>query len=112
MYVRELFVPKDTFLVGEAHRTSFFNVLIKGKILVATEDGDTKILEAPWTGVTEIGTKRAGYAVEDTTWLTFHVTEEKDPEKIKEFLIMTEEEFILHIEAESQKALLEITKCQ
>lgn len=44
-------------------------------------------IEAPYTFVSEPGTKRAVLALEDTLWTTVHVTDETDLEKIEEYVI-------------------------
>jgi hypothetical protein len=53
---------------------------------VATEFGSLQ-LDAPCTFVSEAGTKRAVYALEDTIWTTIHVTNETDLEKIEDYVI-------------------------
>ena len=86
VYARELFIPKGTVLTGKIHKTEHLNIISQGKISVATEDGP-KLIEAPHIMVSKPGTKRAGYAHEDTTWITIHVTDETDLDKIEELVI-------------------------
>ena len=83
MYAREISIPADTALVGEIHKHSHLNVVSKGKIRVATDEG-VRTIEAPATFVSPAGVKRAGYVIEDTVWTTFHITETTDPEEIWE----------------------------
>jgi len=87
MYVREIFIPKGMLLVGKIHRHSHPNFLLKGEVSVVTESGGVERLKAPLSMVSPAGTKRVVYAHEDTTWVTVHVTEEKDLEKIEEQVI-------------------------
>ena len=47
MYVREIFIPKGTLIVGKIHRHSHPNFLMQGKVKVVTEGMGTEILEAP-----------------------------------------------------------------
>ncbi len=89
VYARELFIPKGVVLTGKIHKTEHINIVSQGKIAVATEDGQ-KIIEAPCIFVSKPGTKRAGYALEDTTWITIHVTEETDLMKIEQQVIATD----------------------
>lgn len=70
-YVRELRIPKGCVLVGKIHRYDTINILLKGKIRVATDAGE-KMLEAPLVFTAPAGVKRAGYALEDTVWLNIH----------------------------------------
>lgn len=69
VYARELFIPKGTVLTGRIHKRSQINILAKGEISVLTEHGIER-LKAPATIVSPPGTKRAGYAHEDTIWIT------------------------------------------
>lgn len=82
VYGRECFLAAGTMAIGKLHRHSHLNVISKGRIYVATEFG-TKLLEAPATFVSEPGTKRAVYALDDTIWTTIHVTDETDLEKVE-----------------------------
>ena len=86
VYARELLIPQGATLTGKIHKTKHLNIVSKGKIMVASLDGQ-KIIEAPYVFVSEPGTKRAGYALEDTVWVTIHVTEETDVENIEEEVI-------------------------
>lgn len=99
-YGREIFIPKDTIIVGKIHKHSHLNMLMKGKVSVLTEEGE-KLLEAPLTMVSPAGTKRVVYAHEDTVWVTVHLTDETDLEKIEEEVIAKSyEEFQTFIENE------------
>lgn len=86
VYAREIFIPKGTALVGEIHLKAQINVVSKGKIRVATEEGVREI-EAPYTFVSPAGTKRAGYVLEDTVWTTFLPTDKVSDEEVYEEFI-------------------------
>lgn len=99
VYARELFIPKGTVLTGKIHKEENLNIIAKGDITVMTEDG-LKRVGAGAVIVSPPGTKRAGYAHEDTIWITIHGTEEKDLEKIEEqFIAQSFEEYQLFCEA-------------
>jgi ribosomal protein S18 acetylase RimI-like enzyme len=87
-YARELFIPKDTVLTGKIHRHAHWNVVPKGKIRVITEEGE-KLIEGPAVFMSKPGTKRIGYALEDTIWITIHPASEGhfDLGKIEEAVI-------------------------
>lgn len=87
VYVREIFIPKGTVLTGKIHRHSHPNFLMKGEVIVVTENGGREHLKAPLAMVSVAGTKRAVIALEDTIWITVHVTNETDLEKIEEHVI-------------------------
>jgi hypothetical protein len=69
VYARELFIPKGTVLTGRIHKYSQINILAMGDISVLTENGIERV-QAPTIIVSPPGTKRAGYAHEDTIWIT------------------------------------------
>lgn len=93
VYVRELFIPKGMLLTGKIHKHEHINIISQGKIMVATENGE-KLIEAPATFKSAPGIKRVGFALEDTTWSTIHVTEETDLDKLEEeFVTRTYEEY-------------------
>lgn len=73
VYVRTMFIPKGTCLTGKVHRHDCVNI-VHGDISVATENGARRItaLGAPQRFTSPAGTKRAGYAHEDTYWTTVH----------------------------------------
>jgi hypothetical protein len=85
-YAREMVIHKDILIIGKIHKHQHINIISKGSVLVATEFGSLQ-LDAPCTFVSEAGTKRAVYALEDTIWTTIHVTNETDLEKIEDYVI-------------------------
>lgn len=87
VYVREIFIPKGTVLTGKLHRHSHPNFLMKGEVIVVTEHGGREHLKAPLSMISLAGTKRAIIALEDTVWVTVHVTNETDLEKIEGHVI-------------------------
>lgn len=94
IYAREITMVKGLAAVGYVHKYSTINVITKGKLLVATQDG-SKLIEAPCTWISPPGVKRALYVIEDTVWTTFHLTDESDISKIKADLgTVTFEEYL------------------
>ena len=86
VYGRQIFIPKDSLIVGKIHKFAHLNFLMKGKVTVATEEGPVQ-LEGPLMMVSKAGTKRVVYTHEDTWWATVHLTNETDLEKIEEEII-------------------------
>jgi hypothetical protein len=72
MYVREILIPAGTLLTGKIHRHAHPNVLLRGEVLVVTEQGGREHLVAPRLLMSPAGTKRAIYALTDTVWITIH----------------------------------------
>lgn len=89
LYAREILIPAGTILTGKVHKTEHLNIVSKGDITVWTEDG-MKRVQAPFTMVSRPGTKRVGYAHEDTVWTTIHATNERDLVALEEQLIEKE----------------------
>lgn len=85
-YVREIFMPKGSLITSKIHKKCHPYFIMKGKCSVITEEGKQEI-EAPYQGITKSGTKRALYIHEDTIWITVHVTNETDLEKIEQEVI-------------------------
>ncbi|MCE5185019.1 MAG: hypothetical protein LLF76_02715 [Planctomycetaceae bacterium] len=102
-YVREIFIPKGMVLVGKIHRFSHANFLMRGKVIVVTEEGGRELIEAPRVMVSPAGTKRALVTLEDTVWVTVHNTQQQDLEEIEKEVIVESYELLLN---EQQRALL------
>lgn len=85
-YAREIRLPKGSFVIGKIHKHAHLNFITKGRVRVLTESGPVE-MEAPYTFVSEVGTKRMVYAVEETIWTTVHVTDETDLDKIEDYVI-------------------------
>jgi len=86
LYAREITIKAGTLLTGKIHRTEHLNIVSKGRIIVWTEDGMREVA-APFTMVSRPGTKRVGYALEDTVWTTVHATTETDLARLEAELI-------------------------
>jgi hypothetical protein len=87
VYVREIFIPKGSVLTGKIHRHSHPNFLMSGEVIVVTEHGGREHLKAPLSMISKAGTKRAILALEDTVWVTVHITNETDLQKIEDYVI-------------------------
>ena len=85
-YAREIFIAKDTCMVGKIHRHEHINVISQGSCWVVTEEG-TELLTAPITFISLPHIKRAVYAVEDTVWTTVHPTDKPDLSDIEDEVI-------------------------
>jgi hypothetical protein len=85
-YAREILLPAGAVVVGKIHKHAHLNFITKGKVRVVTETGALE-MTAPYTFVSEVGTKRVVYAVEETIWTTVHITNETDLEKIEDYVI-------------------------
>lgn len=89
IYAREITIPAGSCLTGKIHRFENLNIISKGRILVATEEGVAEVV-APCTIVSPPGTKRVGFAMEDTVWTSIHPnpTDERDLDKLEAMFIV------------------------
>jgi len=85
-YVREITMPKGALLTSKIHKIRHPYFVLKGEVSVLTENGVIRI-KAPYSGITEAGTKRVLFIHEDTVWTTVHITNETDLEKIEKQII-------------------------
>lgn len=71
VYLREIFMPAGTVVIGHEHKTEHFNVLLKGKCRVIMGD-EVHELEAPCTFVSGAGIQKLVNVLEDCIWQTIH----------------------------------------
>ncbi len=86
MYMRELFIPKGTLLIGKIHKDECINIVSKGDIAVLTETGAMRV-GAGYSVVTPPGMQKVGYAHEDTIFINVFRTDETDVEKLEKDLV-------------------------
>lgn len=88
VYGRKMIIPAGYVIVGKIHKHAHLNVITRGLIKVVTEFGD-ELYEGPRIWISEPGTKRAVYALEDTEWLTIHpnLDDTTDLEALEEYVI-------------------------
>jgi hypothetical protein len=84
MYIREIFIPKNTLLTTLMHLTTHPFFIMKGDVSVWYHDIPVQRYKAPYTGITEAGTRRMLFAHKDTIWSTCHITDLTDPDEIVE----------------------------
>jgi hypothetical protein len=90
LYIREMFIPANTWIVGHKHKHATLNIMVKGRIKVLLGDGTMQELVAPLTFTSAPGRKIA-VTSEDTIWQNVWSTEEKDINKLEDmFLDKTE----------------------
>lgn len=99
LYAREITIKAGTVLTGKIHNREHLNFILSGDISVATEEG-TKRIKAPAVIISKPGTKRLGYAHEDTIWVTVHATDHHD-------LVLIERDLI----SDTYPQYLEAIKC-
>lgn len=86
IYVREVFMPRGTVVVGKIHKNEHIAIISKGRATVLTEDG-LKEIKAPYTFKSQPGVRRALVIHEDMVWTTIHRSDETDLDRLEEQLI-------------------------
>jgi hypothetical protein len=87
VYLREIYMPAGTIVIGKIHKTEHFNILIKGACVIRHDDGRSEELRAPMTFVSKAGVQKVLHILEDMIWQTVHVTPETDLVKLEAELI-------------------------
>lgn len=106
LYMRTIYIPAGTLIVGKIHKHQHGNILSSGEVLVITEEGGLERLQGPVTMVSPAGTKRALRALTDVVWTTCHLnpTNETDLAKIEaEVIAPTFEDYELFLQGEAMK---------
>jgi quercetin dioxygenase-like cupin family protein len=86
MYMRKLYRPAGTLIVGKVHKEPHFFLCAKGEIIAWTESG-MKRLQAGDVIESKPGTKRVTLAVTDAIGITIHRTDKTDLNEIEAELI-------------------------
>jgi len=72
MYIREIFLPAGALVTSKIHKTEHPFTISKGKVLISSGNNDWIERSAPFTGITEAGTRRVVAVIDDCTWTTYH----------------------------------------
>jgi hypothetical protein len=106
IYLREMFAPAGTLVLGHEHVGDHMCILLKGKMRILTPDGDAvKEIAAPLIFTASAGRKLA-IALEDTVFINVFPTEETDPEKCEAIFVKKSEVWTEHqLKAASAKLI-------
>src|SRR6476660_9178070 len=111
IYVREIFIPAGTYIVGKIHKHSHPNFLMSGTVDVVTETGGKEQLTGPLSMISPPGTKRALHAITDLVWVTIHhnPTNTQDLEELEKIVIAESyEEYHKFIETQEKIKPIEL----
>lgn len=88
IYMREIFMPAGTFVIGHIHKTRHYNIVLSGRARVMIE-GEIRDIVAPCAFESGAGVQKVLYIVESMRWLTVHAnpTDETDVVKLEESLV-------------------------
>jgi quercetin dioxygenase-like cupin family protein len=89
MYLRRVYRPAGTLIVGKVHKKPHFFLCAKGEIIAWTESGMRK-LQAGDVVECQPGTKRITLATQDSIGVTVHMTDKTDLDEIETELVEPE----------------------
>lgn len=85
VYIREIFMPAGSIVIGKIHKTEHVNIIQRGRVRVFQEAGQMEL--GPCTFVSKAGVQKVLYILEDTVWSTVHVTDNRDLASLEAELI-------------------------
>lgn len=86
LYGRHMTVPEDGVVVGKVHKHAHLAILLEGTVRVSSKYG-TALYSAPYVINVNAGDKRAFHAVTKVKYMTVHVTDETDLDKLEQELV-------------------------
>jgi hypothetical protein len=88
IYIRQMSMKKDSFVIGKIHRHNHVWFLLTGHIRVVDENNAVEHL-APCYVEAPAGSKRVIYAVEDSIWVNIHAnpTNTQDLKELEDLII-------------------------
>ncbi len=104
VYLREIFMPKGTLVIGQRHRTEHFNIVLSGKAKVMI-DNKVELVEAPCVITSGVGVRKVLLILEDMRWVTVHPTDETDVATLEDILVEKSQAFTDHEQHLAMKAL-------
>ena len=84
--IREVFMPAGTLAIGHRQKFDHLNIMLKGKVIVAHDDGSTQTFSAPMIFTGKAG-RKIGYVLEDMVWQNVYATDLRDPVEVENFFI-------------------------
>lgn len=72
LYSREMFLEKGCLITTKTHKVQHQFFLLSGSVLIFKVNGECEIASAPYIGITEVGTRRVIYSIDDCVWVTCH----------------------------------------
>jgi hypothetical protein len=107
VYIRQMFIPAGTIIVGKRHRHETCNMLLKGDLSVYTGSGkQVTRIQGPLIMTSEPMVRKIAYCHQDAVFVNIHPTEETDLEKIEQEFIITEPEYRATILEGSEEDIL------
>jgi len=103
IYARSITIPAGVMLTGAVHKDECFFIVRTGRILLTTDDEPIEA-KAGYMAASKAGSKRLGYALEETTVTTFHANpdELREPDDLWDHITVPPPDDILDILAKNE----------
>ena len=88
VYLRSLFRRKGTRVVGHEHTDAHFAIVLTGRLRIYSDGLHRDVRGGSEPFLVPAGVRKITEALEDTTLLTIHVTDETDLARLEEQLIV------------------------
>jgi len=95
VYMREVIMPKGSFIIGHEHTTEHYNIVLSGRASVLM-DGVVHKIQAPCIIKSNAGVRKILYIHETMRWATVHPTKLTDIKELEDTLIVKSESFKNH----------------
>ena len=91
--IREVFMPAGTLAIGHKQKFDHLNIMLRGKVMIVTDDGGTQVLTAPMIFTGKAG-RKIGYVLEDMVWQNIYATELTDPDAVEAYFVEKSEDWL------------------
>jgi|TARA_R110002126_G_scaffold181516_1_gene330368 hypothetical protein len=85
IYIREVFLPAGTLVLGHAHKEKHITIMLQGEMLVHN-GGKVSRVKAPCTFLADVG-RKAAFIIEDAIVQNVFATEETDLDVLEDMFV-------------------------
>lgn len=86
-------MPAGTLAIGHKQKFDHLNIMLRGKVMIVTDDGSTQVLTAPMIFTGKAG-RKIGYVLEDMVWQNIYATELTDPDAVEAYFVEKSEDWL------------------
>lgn len=89
MYCREITIPKGAMLTGRIYKRDHIEIMVSGDISIVSDCGISKRYLGHNTIEAKAGKRQAGYAHEETVWITINLCPDDQKERLNFTSVLT-----------------------
>ena len=94
VYVRELFMPAGSLIVGHEHRTEHMNIVLTGSATVMCGEEVDMFVKAGDVFKSGIGVRKVLHIHEDMRWITTHATNKTTVDEVEDEIFRKSKTFL------------------